>query len=131
MADILSDLYKCYSIFWLNDKLKDQVSESDIKLIEKYTINKIHNNIIDNINLVLNDIKSPLKYMMIGIFRNNKNINSDKNITMISDLFLSNNKLKDILTENVYVPNDINDIRYKLLNWKNNDKIKEEILKVN
>ena len=137
MADILSDLYKCYSIFWLNDKLKDNVSESDIKLIEKFTINKVHNNIIDNIDLVLNDIKSPLKYMMIGIFRNNKNINSDKNITMISDLFLSDNKLKDILTENVYVPNDMNDmndmndIRYKLLNWKNNDKIKEEILKVN
>jgi acyl-CoA dehydrogenase len=131
MADILSDLYKCYSIFWLNDKLKDQVLESDIKLIETYTINKIHNNIIDNIDLVLNDINSPVKYMMLGIFRNNKNINSDKNITLISDLFLSDNKLKNILTDNVYIPNDMNDIRYKLLNWKKDDKIKEEIIKVN
>jgi len=38
---------------------------------------------------------------------------------------------KNILTENVYVPENEDDIRYKLLNWKSDDKLKEEIIKVN
>jgi acyl-CoA dehydrogenase len=150
MADIMSDLYKCYSIIWLNNKLyenklyenklyenklydnkSDTKFQEDLESLEKYCINNLHNKIIDNMNLVLNDIKSPLKYLFIGVFNNIKVLNDDKTITRISDLFLLNNKIKDILTENVYVPEDKNDIRYKLLNWKSNDKLKEEIIKVN
>jgi acyl-CoA dehydrogenase len=126
MADIMSDLYKCYSIHWIKNKLN-----CDLDLLENYCINNLHNKIIDNINLVLNDIKSPVKYLSIGVFSNKKVLNSDKSITGISNLFLSENKIKNILTENVYVPNDKNDIRYKLLNWKSDDKLKEEIIKVN
>lgn len=132
MADILSDLYKCYSIYWFNQKFnnnKDMIN--DLDLLEKYCINNLHNKIIDNMNLVLNDIKSPVKYLSIGFFNNKKEINSDKSITDISNLFLSENKLKNILTENVYISTNVDDIRYKLLNWKSNDKLKEEIIKVN
>jgi acyl-CoA dehydrogenase len=135
MADIMSDLYKCYSIIWMNNKLYDNKSDikfqEDLKILEKYCINNLHNKIIDNMNLVLNDIKSPVKYLSIGVFNNKKVLNNDKTITKISDLFLSENKIKDILTENVYIPGDKNDIRYKLLNWKLNDKLKEEIIQVN
>jgi len=134
MADIMSDLYKCYSIHWikyrLNDKSNDK-SDCDLDLLETYCINNLHNRIIDNINLVLNDIKSPVKYLSVGVFTNKKVLNSDKSITCISNLFLSENKIKNILTENVYVPEDRDDIRYKLLNWKSDDKLKEEIIKVN
>ena len=126
MADIMSDLYKCYSIHWIKNKLN-----CDLSLLENYCINNLHNRIIDNINLVLNDIKSPVKYLSIGVFNNKKVLNSDKSITCISNLFLSENKIKNILTENVYVPEDRDDIRYKLLNWKSDDKLKEEIIKVN
>ena len=132
MADILSDLYKCYSIYWFNQKFnnnKDMIN--DLDLLEKYCINNLHNKIINNMNLVLNDIKSPVKYLSIGIFNNKKELNSDKSITDISNLFLSENKLKNILTENVYISTNVDDIRYKLLNWKSNDKLKEEIIKVN
>ena len=131
MADILSDLYKSYSILWLCVHLKNnkKVDEETLKLIEDYCINNIHNKIVDNIDLVLNDIKSPIKYLFV--FNNKKNLNSDKSVTNISDLFLSDNKLKDILTENVYIPNDNNDIRYKLLNHKYDKQIIEEIIKVN
>jgi acyl-CoA dehydrogenase len=131
MADILSDLYKCYSVFWLNDKLSEDVNKKDLQLLERYCINRIHNNIIDNINLVLNDIHNPLKYITTGIFINKKIINSDKDTTSISELFITDNKLKDILTENVYIPEDKKDIRYKLLHWKEDNKLKEEIIKVN
>ena len=131
MADILSDLYKCYSIQWLNANIKNTIPEKDLQLIENYCINNLHNKIFDNINLVLNDIKSPLKYLFVGIFSNKKNMNSDFNTTAISNLFLTNNKLKDLLTENVFVPTDKDDIRYKLLNHMNDDKIKEDIIKVN
>jgi len=131
MADILSDLYKSYSILWLCVHLKNnkKVDEEILKLIEDYCINNIHNKIIDNIDLVLNDIKSPIKYLFV--FNNKKKLNSDKSVTNISDLFICDNKLKDILTENVYIPNDNNDIRYKLLNHKYDKQIIEEILKVN
>ena len=67
----------------------------------------------------------------MGLFRNTKKINSDNNTTVISNLFLTNNELKRILTENVFVPSDVDDIRHKLLNHKNNKEIIEEILKVN
>ena len=92
---------------------------------------QVSEQIIDNINLVLNDIKSPVKYLSVGVFTNKKVLNSDKSITGISNLFLSENQIKNILTENVYVPEDRDDIRYKLLNWKSDDKLKEEIIKVN
>ena len=139
MADIMSDLYKCYSIIWLNNQLNNQLNENksdtkfheDLESLEKYCMNNLHNKIIDNMNLVLNDIKSPLKYLFIGVFNNKKVLNDDKTITRISDLFITNNKIKDILTENVYIPEDTNDIRYKLINWKSDDKLKEEIIKVN
>ena len=145
MSDILSDLYKCYSIYWLNRRIqypltaqennkssrRDRVSETNLEQIEKYCINNLHNKIIDNINLVLNDINSPVKYLFEGVFSNKKIINSDKDITFLSNLFLEKNNIKDILTENVFIPNDKNDIRYKLLNHNNDDKIKEEIIKVN
>jgi len=136
MADILSDLYKCYSIEWiennlLDKNLLDKNSNIDIALLKKYCINNLHNKIIDNMNLVLNDIKSPIKYLSIGIFNNKKVLNSDKDITDISNMFLSENKIKNILTENVFVPVDKDDIRYKLLNWKSDNKLKEEIIKVN
>jgi acyl-CoA dehydrogenase len=130
MADILSDLYKSYSIMWLCKKLEEDIDKNTIKLVEDYCINILHSKIIDNFNLVLNDIKSPVKYLMIGLLSNKKKINSDKTITDISNLFLSNNKLKNILTENVFVPSDIDDIRYKLLNHNNNKKIIEDILRV-
>jgi len=131
MADILCDLYKSYSILWLCTHLRNnkKVEEETLKLIEDYCINNIHNKIIDNINIILNDIRSPIKYLFV--FNNKKILNYDKSITNISNLFLSDNKLKDILTENVYVPNDITDIRYKLLNHKYDKKIIEEIIKVN
>ena len=97
--------------------------------MEDYCLINIHNRIKDNINLVLNDIKSPIKYLFV--FNNKKILNSDKSTTDISNLFLSDNELKKILTENVFIPEDKDDIRYKLLNWKSNDKLKEEIIKVN
>lgn len=134
MADIMSDLYKCYSIHWIKNKLNDKLndkSKDDFGLLENYCINNLHNKIIDNINLILNDIKSPVKYLSIGVFSNKKILNSDKSITSISNLFLSDNQIKNILTENVFIPTDVNDIRYKLLNWKSDDKLKEEIIKVN
>jgi len=136
MADILSDLYKCYSIEWIENNLVDKNlldknSNIDIALLKKYCINNLHNKIIDNMNLVLNDIKSPIKYLSIEIFNNKKELNSDKSITDISNMFLSENKIKNILTENVFVPVDKDDIRYKLLNWKSDNKLKEEIIKVN
>jgi hypothetical protein len=131
MSDILSDLYKCYSIYWLNQHIRYRMSETNLELIEKYCINNLHNKIIDNINLVLNDINSPVKYLFVGVFSNKKIINSDKDITFLSNLFLNKNNIKDILTENVFIPNDLNDIRYKLLNHNNDDKIKEEIIRVN
>jgi acyl-CoA dehydrogenase len=133
MADIMSDLYKCYSIHWINNRLNDKLndkSKDDLLLLENYCINNLHNKIIDNINLVLNDIKSPVKYLFIGVFSNKKVLNSDKSITDISNLFLYDNELKKILTENVYVPDDKDDIRYKLLNHKNNKNIIGEILSV-
>lgn len=133
MADIMSDLYKCYSIHWIKNKLNGKLndkSNNDLDLLETYCINNLHNRIIDNINLVLNDIKSPVKYLSIGVFTNKKVLNTDKSITYISNLFLSENQIKNILTENVYVPEDKDDIRYKLLNHKNNKEIIEDILKV-
>lgn len=129
MADILSDLYKSYSIMWLCLHLKGKINEKDLKLIEDYCLINIHNRIKDNINLVLNDIKSPIKYLFV--FSNKKILNSDKSTTEISNLFLSDNELKKILTENVFVPEDKDDIRYKLLNHNNNKDIIEDILKVN
>ena len=135
MADVLSDLYKSYSVMWLCKHLEEnverKVDEKTLKLLEDYCLNNLHSKIIDNFNLVLNDIKSPTKYLLMGLFRNTKKINSDNNITKISDLFLSNNELKRILTENVFVPSDENDIRHKLLNHNNDKNIIEEILKVN
>ena len=131
MSDILSDLYKCYSIYWLNRRIQYRVSQTNLELIENYCINNLHNKIIDNINLVLNDINSPIKYLFVGVFSNKKIINSDKDITFLSNLFLEKNNIKAILTENVFIPNDQNDIKYKLLNHNNDDKIKEEIIKVN
>ena len=131
MSDILSDLYKCYSIYWLNQRIRYKMSETNLEQLEKYCINNLHNKIIDNINLVLNDINSPVKYLFVGVFSNKKIINSDKDITFLSNLFLNKNNIKDILTENVFIPNDLNDIRYKLLNHNNDDKIKEEIIRVN
>ncbi len=134
MADIMGDLYKCYSIHWIKNKLNDKLndkSKDDLLLLENYCINNLHNKIIDNINLVLNDIKSPVKYLSIGVFSNKKVLNSDKSITSISNLFLSDNQIKNILTENVYISENVEDIRYKLLNWKSDDKLKEEIIKVN
>jgi hypothetical protein len=131
MADILSDLYKSYSVMWLCKHLEGRVEDKTLKLLEDYCLNILHSKIIDNFNMVLNDIKFSTKYLLIGLFRNTKKINSDKNTTEISDLFLSNNELKRILTENVFVPLDPDDIRYKLLNHKNDKNIIEEILKVN
>jgi len=132
MADILSDLYKCYSIFWLNSHLKNLnlLTENEIIKIEQYCINNLHSKIISNINLVMNDINSPLKYLTLGLFSNKIKLNSDKLTTDISNLFLYDNKLKNILTENVFVPSDINDIRYQLLNHKDDKQKKEQILKV-
>ena len=48
--------------------------------------------------------------------------------TLLSHL---DNELKRILTENVFVPSDVDDIRHKLLNHKNDKNIIESILKVN
>jgi acyl-CoA dehydrogenase len=117
MSDILSDLYKCYSIYWLNyhllnSNISDKINKEQIENIEKYCINNLHNKIINNINLVLNDIKNPLKYLYLSIFTNNKYINSDEDIIFMSKLFLNNSKLsnniiKEILIENVYLPPNI------------------------
>jgi acyl-CoA dehydrogenase len=131
MADVLSDLYKSYSVMWLCYNLQSRVDKDTLQLLENYCLNNLHSKIIDNFNLVLNDIKSPTKYLLIGLFRNTKKINSDNNTTVISNLFLTDNELKRILTENVFVPSDNDDIRYKLLNHKNNKEIIEDILKVN
>jgi acyl-CoA dehydrogenase len=133
MADILSDLYKSYSVMWLCNNLEEnkKVDGKTLKLLEDYCLNILHGKIIDNFNLVLNDIKSPTKYLLMGLFRNTKKINSDNNTTVISNLFLTDNELKRILTENVFVPSDVDDIRHKLLNHKNDKNIIESILKVN
>jgi hypothetical protein len=131
MADILSDLYKSYSVMWLCNKLEKTVDKKTLNLLEDYCVNILHGKIIDNFNLVLNDIKTPTKYLLIGLFRNTKKINSDNNTTMISNLFLTDNELKRILTENVFVPSNPDDIRHMLLNHKNDKNIIESILKVN
>ena len=129
MADILGDLYKSYSIMWLCKQLEEKVDKKTLKLMEDYCLINIHNKIKDNMDLVINDIKIiPKKYLFI--LSNKNKINSDKSITEISNLFLQDNELKRILTENVYVPQDSSDVRYKLLNHKNNKTIIDDILQV-
>ena len=109
-ADILSDIYMSYACLWYYKKHKDI---QDIDKLLDYSINDYSYNIQKNIYGIAENIPLPLLGYLIKIVtyplgRNYKG-NKDKTITDVSNIITKPNKLRDLLTENVFISSYVED----------------------
>ena len=109
-ADILSEIYMSYACLWYYKKHKDI---QDIDKLLDYSINDYSYNIQKNIYGIAENIPLPLLGYLIKIVtyplgRNYKG-NKDKTITDVSNIITKPNKLRDLLTENVFISSYVED----------------------
>lgn len=109
-ADILSDIYMSYACLWYYKKHKDI---QDIDKLLDYSINDYSYNIQKNIYGIAENIPLPLLGYLIKIVTyplgRNYKANKDKNVTDVSNIITKPNKLRDLLTENVFISSYIED----------------------
>jgi acyl-CoA dehydrogenase len=109
-ADILSDIYMSYACLWYYKKHKD-IQNID-KLLD-YAINDYSYNIQKNIYGIAENIPLPLLGYLIKIVTyplgRNYKANKDKTITDVSNIITKPNKLRDLLTENVFISSYVED----------------------
>ena len=131
-ADILSDIYMSYACLWYYKKHKD-IQNID-KLLD-YAINDYSYNIQKNIYGIAENIPLPLLGYLIKIVTyplgRNYKANKDKTITDVSNIITKPNKLRDLLTENVfissYVEDRINQIDKGVELCYESDKLKKQL----
>jgi acyl-CoA dehydrogenase len=131
-ADILSDIYMSYACLWYYKKHKD-IQNID-KLLD-YAINDYSYNIQKNIYGIAENIPLPLLGYIIKIVTyplgRNYKANKDKTITDVSNIITKPNKLRDLLTENVfissYVEDRINQIDKGVELCYESDKLKKQL----
>lgn len=109
-ADILSDIYMSYACLWYYKKHKDI---QDIDKLLDYSINDYSYNIQKNIYGIADNIPLPLlgyliKFVTYPLGRNYKE-NKDKTVTDVSNIITKPNRLRDLLTENVFISNYVED----------------------
>ena len=109
-ADILSDIYMSYACLWYYKKHKDI---QDIDKLLDYSINDYSYNIQKNIYGIAENIPLPLLGYLIKIVTyplgRNYKANKDKTITDVSNIITKPNKLRDLLTENVFISSYVED----------------------
>ena len=109
-ADILSDIYMSYACLWYYKKHKDI---QDIDKLLDYSINDYSYNIQKNIYSIAENIPLPLLGYLIKIVTyplgRNYKANKDKTITDVSNIITKPNKLRDLLTENVFISSYVED----------------------
>jgi len=109
-ADILSDIYMSYACLWYYKKHKD-IQNID-KLLD-YAINDYSYNIQKNIYGIAENIPLPLLGYLIKIVTyplgRNYKANKDNTVTDVSNIITKPNKLRDLLTENVFISSYVED----------------------
>jgi len=131
-ADILSDIYMSYACLWYYKKHKDI---QDIDKLLDYSINDYSYNIQKNIYGIAENIPLPLLGYLIKIVTyplgRNYKANKDKTITDVSNIITKPNKLRDLLTENVFISSYVEDRIHQInkgveICYKS-DKLKKEL----
>ena len=99
-----------YACLWYYKKHKDI---QDIDKLLDYSINDYSYNIQKNIYDIAENIPLPLLGYLIKIvtypFGRNYKVNKDKNITDVSNIITKPNKLRDLLTDNVFISSYVED----------------------
>ena len=114
-ADILSDIYMSYACLWYYKKHNDI---QDIDKILDYSINDYSYNIQKNIFGIAENIPLPLLGYLIKIVTyplgRNYKANKDKTVTDVSNIITKPNKLRDLLTDNVFISSYVEDRIYQI-----------------
>ena len=109
-ADILSDIYMSYACLWYYKKHKDI---QDIDKLLDYSINDYSYNIQKNIYDIAENIPLPLLGYLIKIVTyplgRNYKANKDNTVTDVSNIITKPNKLRDLLTDNVFISSYVED----------------------
>jgi len=109
-ADILSNIYMGYACLWYYEKNK-HISNID-KLLES-SMNYHFNNIQNSTYAISNNFPIPIIGSLIKIFTypfgDNYYPQKDKLTSEVAKLISTPNSVRDLLTENIFISNDVND----------------------
>jgi alkylation response protein AidB-like acyl-CoA dehydrogenase len=109
-ADMLSNIYMAYACLWYYEKNKHI---KDLDIILDGCMNEHFINIQNALHELSNNIPLPLvgKIIRYSTYPFGKDYNTHNDIltTKISDLITKNTEVRDLLTENVYISNNIDD----------------------